>query len=200
MQVWNVLHAAHWEYRTQKLRKNRHLRTIPQLCWAISTQLRHVLTVEKKLVKQQYLFHMSPQYGECRPTTGWDRFGSLGHACKFHRVSCLVFVTAVMSLTGGQPSLARLLAISCAGILYIHFCGLLPHNKILPAAKFTFRPNLAFFYIGSVTAQHLSTGRQPNFVALSRGQGGHHVGHRPTFQVITAVLAIGAVCDNWCWL
>jgi len=33
----------------------------------------------KKLVKQQYLLYMSPQYGELRPTSGWDRFVSLGH-------------------------------------------------------------------------------------------------------------------------
>jgi len=33
----------------------------------------------KKLVKQQYLLHMFPQYGELRPTSGWDRFVSLGH-------------------------------------------------------------------------------------------------------------------------
>jgi len=33
----------------------------------------------KKLVKQQYLPYMSPQYGELRPTSGSDRFVSLGH-------------------------------------------------------------------------------------------------------------------------
>jgi len=36
----------------------------------------------KKLVKEQYLLHkvhMSPQYGAHRPTSGWDRSGSLGH-------------------------------------------------------------------------------------------------------------------------
>jgi len=32
----------------------------------------------KKLLKQQYLTHMSLQYDELRPTSGWDRFGSLG--------------------------------------------------------------------------------------------------------------------------
>jgi len=30
----------------------------------------------KKIVKQQYLIQMSPQYGELRPTSGWDRSGS----------------------------------------------------------------------------------------------------------------------------
>jgi len=33
--------------------KNRHLGTIAQLCRAISSQLRHVSTIGKKLVKQQ---------------------------------------------------------------------------------------------------------------------------------------------------
>jgi len=49
----------------------------------------HVSTIEKNLVKQQYLLHMFPQYGELRPTSGWDWSGSLGHPCKFQRVSHL---------------------------------------------------------------------------------------------------------------
>jgi len=44
--------------------KNCHLCTIVQLCRAISSQLRHVSTIGKKLVTQQYLLQMSPQYGE----------------------------------------------------------------------------------------------------------------------------------------
>ena len=63
--------------------KNRHLRTIAELCRAISSQLRHMSTIRKKLVKQQYLLHMFVQYGELQPTSGWDRFVSLGHPCKF---------------------------------------------------------------------------------------------------------------------
>jgi len=43
---------------------------IPQLCRAISSQLRHASTIGKKLVKQQYLLYMSSQYGELRPTSG----------------------------------------------------------------------------------------------------------------------------------
>jgi len=39
---------------------------------------------------------------------------------------------------------ARCLAVSCTGILCMHFWGLLPHNGIWPAAKFTLRPSLAF--------------------------------------------------------
>jgi len=39
--------------------KNRHIGTIAQFCQAISSQLRHVSTIGKKLVKQQYLLYMS---------------------------------------------------------------------------------------------------------------------------------------------
>jgi len=45
MQVWNVLQAARWKYRTQKI---RYLGTITQLCPAISSQRRHVSTIGKK--------------------------------------------------------------------------------------------------------------------------------------------------------
>jgi len=40
-------------------RKNRHFGTIAQLCRPISSELSHVSTIGKKLVKQQYLLHMS---------------------------------------------------------------------------------------------------------------------------------------------
>jgi len=40
--------------------------------------------------------------------------------------------------------------------------GVLAPNGILPCAKFTLRPSLAFSYIDSVSARHLSSGRQPN--------------------------------------
>jgi len=69
------------------------------------------------------------------------------------------------------------------------------HEGILPGAKFTLRPSLAFSYSGNVTARHSSSGRQPNFAArykewnyatFAEGatyirQGGHHVGNWPTF-------------------
>ena len=78
----------------KKVAKNRHLGTIAQLCRAISLQLRHISTIGKKLVKQQYILHVVSQYGELRPTSGWDRSSSLGHPCKFQRVSRLGSVTA----------------------------------------------------------------------------------------------------------
>ena len=53
-----------------KNRQNRHLCTIAQLCRAVSSQLRHVSTIGKKPVKQQYLLHTFSQYGELQPTNG----------------------------------------------------------------------------------------------------------------------------------
>jgi len=43
----------------------------------------------KKLVKQQYLPHMSSQHGELRPSNSWHLLASLGHSSKFQRVSRL---------------------------------------------------------------------------------------------------------------
>jgi len=112
------------------------------------------------------------------------------HSSKFQRLSRLAFVTAATSLNGNQPNFARCLAVSWAGILYIHFGGALAPNGILPGAKFTLHPSLAFFCFDSVTARHFSSGHQPNFAAWYKEwnywtfatcirQGGHHVGHRP---------------------
>ena len=86
---------------------------------------------EKKLVKQQYLLRMSPQYGELWPTSGWDRFVSLGHSCKFQRVLRLGSITARHSGIGVSQTLRRW----TEGTTYIR-------------------------------------------------QGGHHVGHWPTFLVL----------------
>jgi len=80
----------------------------------------------KRLIKQQYLLHMSPQYGGLQPTSGWHRSGSLGHPRKFQRVSRLGSVTAATSLNRSQPNFAQCLAISWAGTLHIHFRGSCP--------------------------------------------------------------------------
>ena len=91
--------------------KNRHLGTIAQLRRAISSQLATKARIDnrkKKLVKQQYLLHISLQYGELRPSSGWDPFISLGHPSYFQRVSRLGSVTARHSSSGRQPNFATL--------------------------------------------------------------------------------------------
>jgi len=83
---------------------------------------------------------------------------------------------------------------------FIHFRELLPRDGILPGAKFTLCPKSCVpprSYIGSVTARHSSSRRQPKFAACYKEwncgtfaegatyiqPGGHHVGHRPTFSL-----------------
>jgi len=132
--------------------KNRQKFTIwalSEIRRAISSQLRHVSTIGK-IFKQHYLLHMSSQYGELRPTSGWDRFVSLGHPSKFQRVSSFGFVTAATSLNGSQSNFAWCLAVSWAVALYIHFRGFLPRNGILPGATFTLRPSLALSYLAAL--------------------------------------------------
>jgi len=52
---------------------------------------------------------MSAQYGELRSTSGWDRFTSLGHPCKFQRLSRLGSVTARQSSSECQPNFVALI-------------------------------------------------------------------------------------------
>ena len=89
----------------KKVAKNRHLGTIA-LCRAISSQRRHVSTFGKN-VKQQYDLHMSSQYDELRPTSGWDRLTSLGHPSKFQRPSRLGSVTARHLVVSVRQTLRR---------------------------------------------------------------------------------------------
>ena len=50
---------------------------------------------------------MYPQYGELWPSSGWDRFVSLGHPCKFQRVSRLCSITARHLVVGVSQTLRR---------------------------------------------------------------------------------------------
>jgi len=84
---------------------NAGLGTIAHLCQAISLQLRHLSTIEKKLVKQQYL-HTALQYCTLRPTNGWHLFVSLGHPSEFQQVLHLRSVTARHCSNGYQPNFA----------------------------------------------------------------------------------------------
>ena len=127
MQVRNVLHAACWKYSMQKWRKKspsaHHCTTLSGCIFAIKACIDN----QKKLVRQQYLLHMSPHYtANFDPLTSETGSGVLEHPSKFQRVSHLAFVTAATSLTGGQPNFARCLGVFWAGTLYIHFWGLMP--------------------------------------------------------------------------
>ena len=107
MQVWNLLHAARWKCTNtgrKKVAKNRHLGTIPQLCRAISSQLKHVSTIGNKLVKQQYLVYMSPQHAELRPNSGWDHLVSLGHSSSGRQPNSVALNRGRHLCSPGRPS------------------------------------------------------------------------------------------------
>ena len=62
-----MMHAALCKCKTQKIAKNspsgHHRTTLSGYIFAIKARI----DSRKKVVKQQYLPHMSPQYGELRP-------------------------------------------------------------------------------------------------------------------------------------
>jgi len=88
--------------------KIRHLGTIAQLCQAVSSQLRHVSTIGKKLLNSNISPTCPHNMVNLRPTNCSDPFGSLGHPCKFQRVSLLGSATARHSRSGRQPNFVAL--------------------------------------------------------------------------------------------
>ena len=188
-----MLHAARLKYRTQKVASWAPSHNFVGLYLCNYGTYRRS---EKKLVKQQYLFHMSLQYGELWATNSLDLLASLGHPSKFQPVLRLGFITGPTSLNGGQQGC---LAVSWAGTLYIYFRRLLPCNGILPGEKFTlYPPSLALSYIGSITARHSSSGREPNPAAMSIRRHLYSAG-RPSRWALAHILVRLCFSEN-CWL
>ena len=150
-QVWSVLRAARWKYRTQKWRKNRHLRTFAQICWVISSQLRHVSTIGKKLVSTNMSSRCSHNMVNFGPRAAdiCCLLTSLGHPCKFQRVSRLGSITARHLVVGVSQTLRRWTE---GRLLYFHAVS-------------------SSFFFNFFSSPNLSYVRQ----------GDHHVGHWPTF-------------------
>jgi len=93
--------------RSKKSSKIGHLGTIPQICRAITSQLRNVPTIGNHLLSSNISStRHHNNYGELSPTSGWDRSGSLGHPCKFQRVSRLDSVNARQCSSRRQPNCA----------------------------------------------------------------------------------------------
>ena len=102
MHVWNVLHAARWKYRTQKIAKNspsgHHRTTLSGYTFANKAWIDN----RKKIVKQQYLPHMCSQYGELLPNNGWELLTSLGNPANFNGfrvLAALLHGTTVVSVS-----------------------------------------------------------------------------------------------------
>ena len=92
----------------KKVAKNRHLGTIEQLCRAISSQLRHVLTIGKNLLNSNASSTCPHNMVNFSPLPLRSILTSWRHPCKFERVSRLGSVTARHSSSGRQPNFAAL--------------------------------------------------------------------------------------------
>jgi len=99
-----VLHAARWKCRTRKIAKNSTSgHHIAQLCRAISSQLRHLSSIGKKLVKQQYLLHMSLQYmanfGPLTAQIGLPVWGTPANFNGFRVLAALLHGTPIVGVS-----------------------------------------------------------------------------------------------------
>jgi len=153
----------------KKAPKIRHLRTIAQLCRAVSSQLRHVTTIGQKLLNSNISsthFHNMVNFGPSAAEIGLPVCGSPANFNGFRVFASLLqrrrSTEVNQSLHNVWPSLGL--------VHHVYIFGALAPNGIMQGAKFTLGVSLAFFYIGSVTARHSSSGCQPNFAALSRGR------------------------------
>jgi len=108
MQVWNVVHAARWKCRIQKIAKNlpywHHRTTLSGCIFATKACIDN----RKKNLLNSNISSTCPRIWWTSTHNGWDRFGSLGHPSNFQRVSRLGSVTAQHSGSGHQPNLAVL--------------------------------------------------------------------------------------------
>ena len=161
-----------------------------QLCLAISSQLRHVSTVRKNVLLNSNISSTSPRnmvnFGPLIAEILLRVWGTPTNVNRFRVLALLLHrrlsteVNKTLQDVWPSPWLVH--------YVYI-FLGLFPPNGILPGAKFTLRPSLAFSYIGSVTARHSSSGRQANFAAFSRGRHLYSTG-RPSRWLSAHILVL----------
>ena len=168
MPVWNVLHTASWKFRTQNIAKNLpsgHHRTT---LLAVSSQLRHVSTIRKKLVKQQYLLHKLPQYGELRSITGWHQLACLWHTSKFQRFLRVGLLLQQRRSSKLCTTFGRLLD---GYTVYTFLAALAPWWNFA-RCKIHFASKFCILLYWQHRCMALQQWRQPNFAAL---RGGHHL-------------------------
>jgi len=97
-----VLHGSLEMQDSKKSPKIRHLATIAQLCRAISSQLTHVSTIGIKIVKQQYLPHMSlnmVNFGQLADEIILLVWGTLANVNGFRILAALLHGTLVVGIS-----------------------------------------------------------------------------------------------------
>jgi len=160
----HVLHAARWKYRMQKIAKNfpsgHHRTTLSGCIFATKTRIdnrNNLLNSNISSTCSQNMANVGPLMAEI----GLPVWGTPANFNEFRILASLLqrrgSQEANQTLHDVWPSLGML--------HYIHFRGILPLTEFCQVQKFTLRPSLAFFYIGSVTARHSSSERMTNFAA-----------------------------------
>ena len=97
-----MLHAARWKYRAQKSRQNRHLGTIAQFCRAISSQLRHISTIGKKLLSSNTSStcpHNMANFGPLTAEIDWPVWGTPANFNGFRVFATLLNGTLVVGVS-----------------------------------------------------------------------------------------------------
>jgi len=84
MQVWNVLHAARYKCMTQKSCQKSPSGHHPTTLSGYIFTTKACIDNRKKNLLSSNISYMSPQYGELRPTSDWERFVSLGSPGNFN--------------------------------------------------------------------------------------------------------------------
>jgi len=102
MQIWNVLHAARWKYRTQKWRKNRRLGNNAQICRAVSSQLKQVSTIRKNLLSSNTSStcpHNMANFGSLTAEICWRVWGTSANFNGFRVLAALLHGTLVLGVS-----------------------------------------------------------------------------------------------------
>ena len=186
MQVWNVLHAARWNTGRKNNAKNRHLRTIAQLCparlylrnWGMYRQF------EKKLLNSnisskcpQNMVNSGPvtaeiNWGVCSPPAninGFRVFASLLHWRRSTKVNQTLHDVWL------SPGLVHDVYIFGGSCPVREFCQL--QNSLCVQVLLSSILS-ALLHALMIVSQTL---RRSTESATYIRQGGHHVAHRPTF-------------------
>ena len=135
----------------KKVAKNRHLRTIAQLCPVISSQLRHVYYAYRQLKENMLnsnIFSTCPHnmtnFGPLTDEIGWRVWSTPANFNGFRVLTSLLHETnQTLHDVWSSPGVV--------GLHYIYIFG----DGILSGAKFTMRPSLAFSYrpLGHIAAR-----------------------------------------------
>ena len=132
--------------------------------------------------------HNMMNFGLLAAEIGWPVWGTPANFNWFHVLAALLqrrrSPAANQTLHDVWPSPGQ--------VHYIHFRGIFPLTEFLQGTKFTLRSSLALSYIASVSARHSSSGRQPNFAALSRGRHLYSAG-RPSRWALAHISSISDI-------